>query len=46
MEVVEKLNEQGATIIVVTHDQQIARQAKRIVQMRDGLIVVEKVNGR
>lgn len=42
---VKRLNkEKGVTIIVVTHDQQIALQAKRTVQMIDGFIVEEKVN--
>ena len=45
IELVMRLNEEkGATIIIVTHDQQIASQAKRTVQMLDGLIVQEKVN--
>ena len=40
IELVMRLNEEkGATIIIVTHDQQIASQAKRTVQMLDGLIV-------
>jgi putative ABC transport system ATP-binding protein len=42
---VKKLNEEkGATVIVVTHDQNVASQAKRIVQMLDGSIIGEKVN--
>lgn len=42
---VKRLNqEEGVTIIVVTHDQRIASQAKRTVQMLDGLIVDEKAN--
>jgi len=45
IELVKKLNEEkGVTIIVVTHDQSIALQAKRTMQMLDGLIVEEKVN--
>ena len=45
IELVRRLNEEkGVTIIVVTHDQQIALQTKRAVQMLDGLIVEEKVN--
>jgi putative ABC transport system ATP-binding protein len=45
IELVRRLNEEkGVTIIVVTHDQQIALQTKRAVQMLDGLIVQEKVN--
>ncbi len=43
IELITKLNkEKGVTIIVVTHDQQIASQTKRTVYMIDGLIVDEK----
>jgi len=43
IELVKKLNEDnGVTIIIVTHDQQIASQTKRTVYMIDGLIVNEK----
>ena len=34
----EHLYEQGNTIIVVTHEEDIARHARRIVRLRDGLI--------
>jgi putative ABC transport system ATP-binding protein len=42
---IKKLNEdKGVTVIMVTHDQRLAGQSKRIVQMFDGLIVQEVVN--
>jgi len=42
---VKRLNEdKGVTIIMVTHDQRLASQAKRMLQMFDGSIVQEKVN--
>jgi putative ABC transport system ATP-binding protein len=42
---IKKLNEEkGVTIIMVTHDQRLAGQAKRTVQMFDGLIVQEIAN--
>lgn len=44
MELVVKLNERGVTAIVVTHDQNIASQARKTVQMLDGLIVKEVEN--
>lgn len=45
MELVIRLNkEKGVTTIVITHDQYIASQANRKVQMLDGLIIKEKVN--
>ena len=44
MEIIKKLNEKGVTIIMVTHDQHLAREAKRIVQMIDGVITSDEVN--
>ena len=38
MELIKKLNEEGNTIILVTHDNNIAKQAKRIVRIHDGKI--------
>ncbi|HEX2860613.1 MAG TPA: ABC transporter ATP-binding protein [Lacunisphaera sp.] len=38
MELFEQLYEAGNTIIVVTHEEDIARHARRIVRLRDGLI--------
>jgi len=38
MTLFQDLNNQGITIILVTHEQDIAKYAKRIVNMRDGLI--------
>ena len=46
MNLVKKLNEkQGVTIIMVTHDQHLAREAKRTVQMFDGIITSDIENG-
>jgi putative ABC transport system ATP-binding protein len=38
MELFEDLYEQGNTLIVVTHEEDIARHARRIVRLRDGLV--------
>lgn len=38
MEVLHNLNQQGTTIIVVTHDPKIANQTKRIIRIQDGKI--------
>jgi putative ABC transport system ATP-binding protein len=35
----ERLNADGTTIVVVTHDEELARAARRVVHMRDGEIV-------
>jgi len=33
------LNDEGITIVMVTHERDFARYARRIVEMRDGLIL-------
>jgi putative ABC transport system ATP-binding protein len=38
MNLLEELYDKGNTIIVVTHEEDIARHARRIVRLRDGLI--------
>ncbi len=42
MHILEKLNEEGRTIILVTHDLNVALHSKRIVTIRDGEIVSDK----
>ena len=43
----QQLNDQGLTVVMVTHEENIAHYAKRIVELRDGLIVRdEPVNPR
>ena len=36
MQLFEELNEEGKTIVMITHDEKIARRAKRIVRILDG----------
>ena len=38
MNLFKELNSQGQTIILITHEEGIARQSKRIINIRDGLI--------
>ena len=40
-----QLNADGTTIIVVTHDEELAAAAKRVIHMRDGEIVRDEWNG-
>lgn len=38
MDLLKELNNQGATILIVTHDEEIARNCKRIINIKDGKI--------
>jgi len=38
----QTLHEQGSTIILVTHDEFVAKHCKSVIRLRDGLIVGEK----
>ncbi len=43
MAILEKLNEEGKTVIMVTHEEEVAAHAKRIIRMRDGNIISDEV---
>lgn len=44
MHMIKRLNEQGHTIIVITHDLGIAEQAKRVIRIQDGHLVEDRRN--
>ena len=45
MNLLSQLNQEGATIIMVTHSDRDAGYAHRIINLFDGQIILEKVNG-
>lgn len=45
MSVLTELWDQGATLIVVTHDKALAQRANRVVEIRDGLVVEDSTAG-
>ena len=42
MDLIQKINDQGNTVLIVTHETDIAQMCKRIVYLRDGVIVEDK----
>jgi putative ABC transport system ATP-binding protein len=44
MELFQRLHDDGNTIVMVTHEDDIAKYAHRIVRMRDGLIETDELN--
>ncbi len=44
MAILKRLNEEGKTIIMVTHENSVAKQAKRIIRMKDGKIISDSIN--
>jgi putative ABC transport system ATP-binding protein len=44
MAIFQDLNEEGHTIVMITHEPDIAAHAKRIISVRDGKIVGDEIN--
>ena len=43
MQFLQQLNDEGKTILLVTHEEDIAKMCKRIVRLRDGVIIEDNV---
>ncbi|WFD11963.1 ABC transporter ATP-binding protein [Tepidibacter hydrothermalis] len=43
MEIFKKLNDEGVTIILVTHEPEIAQHCKRIVAFKDGVLIKDEL---
>ena len=39
LELLHQINATGSTVIVITHEEEVARAAKRMIRLRDGLVV-------
>lgn len=46
MKTFQKLNGEGRTIILITHEHDIAKYAKRVISVKDGVIIEDKKNNQ
>lgn len=44
MDLIQGINDEGKTILVVTHEEDIAHMTKRIVNLKDGIIIDDSMN--
>jgi putative ABC transport system ATP-binding protein len=45
LDIMKRLHEEGNTVVLITHDNNIAAQAKRIVRIQDGEIIEDREVG-
>ena len=44
MAILHELKDEGRTVIVITHDKEIAEEAERVIRIRDGKVVEDYIN--
>ena len=44
MAILHELKDEGRTVIVITHDNEIAEEAERVIRIRDGKVVEDYIN--
>ncbi len=44
MQILQNLKDDGRTVIIITHDNEIAEQAERVIRIRDGKVVEDYIN--
>ena len=43
MDLLKEINNEGMTVFVITHEEEVAAQTKRIVRLKDGIIISDKL---
>ena len=44
MDLLKDINNEGMTVFVITHEEEVADQTKRIVRLKDGIIISDTIN--
>jgi len=39
LQIIERLHTEGSTIVMVTHDMEVANRAERIIRLQDGMVI-------
>ena len=42
LELLHELNRKGTTVVVITHEEEVARAARRVIRLRDGEIIEDR----
>jgi putative ABC transport system ATP-binding protein len=46
MDIFSRVHEAGRTVVVITHEEEVAARAHRVIRLRDGQVVSDTTNGR
>jgi putative ABC transport system ATP-binding protein len=44
MDLLKEINDEGMTVFVITHEEEVAAQTKRVVRLKDGIIISDTAN--
>ena len=45
LDIFEALHQEGKTIVLITHEDEVAAHAQRVIRLSDGQIVADELNG-
>jgi putative ABC transport system ATP-binding protein len=43
MDLLKNINDEGMTVFVITHEEEVAAQTKRVVRLKDGIIISDEL---
>ncbi len=46
LDLIDRLHSQGLTVIMVTHDHNVAKRAERVIVLSDGIVISDEENGK
>ncbi|WP_299136025.1 ABC transporter ATP-binding protein [uncultured Tenacibaculum sp.] len=45
MDLLKEINDEGMTVFVITHEEEVAEQTNRVVRLKDGVIISDQLTG-